>query len=65
MREHDEANRILDMTDRADQERHFRSLPADIRDDVGHLVRVAQSAALYYRTPGWREMHIQKQEGEK
>lgn len=55
MREHDEANRILDMDDRREQKRHYRSLPVEIRMSVGGLVRIANLCAREFRMPGWRK----------
>lgn len=48
---HIEANKILDMKERADQVAYYRSLPPDIRETVGELVRMQQGT---WALLGWR-----------
>jgi hypothetical protein len=54
---HDEANKILDMTDRAEQVRHYKALSPELKKTVGELVKIANSAERFYRFPAWRVTH--------
>lgn len=54
MREHDEANKILDMPERADRVAYFLTLPKQIKPAVGELVKIATNAAEYHRHLSWR-----------
>ncbi len=60
MREHEHANRILDMPSREKQKAYFRGLPIEIRRDVGDLVRIANCASQNIAIPGWRAEWIDK-----
>jgi hypothetical protein len=48
LREHDEANKILDMSDRKEQESYFRALPESIKPAVGEMVKIVNKAKLNY-----------------
>jgi len=55
LREHDEANKILDMKTRKEKVDYYESLkPWSFKRDVGDLVRMAQKAAEYNRHFAWR-----------
>lgn len=54
MKEHDEANKILDMKTREEQVAYYKTLPNNIKLAVGNLVSMAQKAAQYHRHFAWR-----------
>jgi hypothetical protein len=57
VREHDEANKILDMSDRKEQESYFRALPERIKPAVGDMVKIVNKARLNYCVFSWRLEH--------
>lgn len=55
MKEHDEANKILNMKTRKEQVEYWKQLPDKIKQSVGSLVNIGQQSERNGVIPAWRK----------